>query len=119
MAFVDPLHLLKAFRHSLAGLAVAWKEEQAFRLEIVLLPVICVVLLILRPGFSWSVALVAGWLLVLVTELLNSAIERVCNRVSPEFHILIKHSKDMASAAILMILCCNGLLWLAMLWQWW
>lgn len=119
MAFVNPAHLVRGIKNSLAGLVVAWKQEQAFRHEILLFPVIVLLLLVFRPGAIWSAALVAGWLLVLVVELLNSAIEQVCNRVSPEFHILIKHSKDMASAAIFVTLCLNGLLWLTMIWQWW
>ena len=119
MALINPAHLVRATKHSLAGLAVAWKQEQTFRHEVLLFPVIALLLLICKPGLVWSVVLVCGWLLVLVIELLNSAIEQVCNRVSPEFHILIKHSKDMASAAIFVTLCLNALLWLAMLWQWW
>ncbi len=99
------------------GLKVAWQKEQAFRHEIILFGLILLLLLLLRPGLFWSVALISGWLLVLAVELLNSAIEQVCNKTSPDYDILIKYSKDMASAAIFIVLCLNGILWLAMLWD--
>ncbi len=117
MNFINPKHLYRSTKNSLSGLSIAWKNEQAFRHEILLLPVIGIALAILRPGLYWSVAILGAWLIVLSIELLNSAIEQLCNKVCPEYDLLIKYSKDMASAAIFMALCLNGLLWLAMLWD--
>ena len=94
------------------GLGAAWKET-AFRQEaiaaLVLLP--CAFWL----GRSWvEISLLAGSVvLLLVVELLNTAIETVVDRVSPEWHALSGRAKDLGSAAVLLsLLLCAGI-WLA------
>ncbi len=101
---------------SLDGLR-AGLGETAFRQEaigaIVLLP------LSLWVGRGWvEVAVLAGSaLLVLIVELLNTAVEAAIDRVGPEWHALSKRAKDMGSAAVLLsLLLCAGI-WLAALWQ--
>ena len=65
-----------------------------------------------------QVALLAGSLiLVLIVELLNSAVEAVVDRVSFELHDLSKRAKDIASAAVLLSLVLAGGIWAAALWQ--
>ncbi len=110
-------HLIGALFYSFAGLRRAWANEQAFKHESLLLPVILLLLAFIRPGLGWTAALIAAWLFVMALELLNSAIEEVCNLVSPEYNIHIKYGKDMASAAIFMGLLANAFLWLCMLWD--
>ena len=112
MALVNPKHLLGATRHSLAGLQAAFRTEQAFRHEVLVLVVLVAVLLGLGKGPLVWLAVLGGWLAVMVVELLNSAVEKVCDVASPEWHPLIKASKDMASAAIFLTLLCNAGLWL-------
>jgi len=105
-----------AFGYSLAGLRAGWGET-AFRQE-------CIAALVLVPlsfwlGQSWvEVALLAGSvLLLMVVELLNTAIETAIDRVGPEWHDLSKRAKDMGSAAVLLsLLVCAGI-WLAALGQ--
>ena len=109
-------HIFGALRYSLAGLRRAWANEQAFRHEVLLLPVVILLLAVIRPGAGWTAALVAAWLLVMALELLNSAIEEAFNLISPDYNIHINFGKDMASAAIFMGLLINGVLWLCMLW---
>lgn len=116
MKFINPLHLFGALRYSLSGLRIAWKE-QAFRHEVLLLPVMSALLLLLRPGFVWSLTLIVAWLLVMVVELLNSAIEEALDLITKDFNIHVKYGKDMASAAVFICVCINGLLWGCMLWQ--
>ncbi len=116
MALINTTHLLNATRHSFDGLRRAWRE-QAFRHEVLLCPVIVLLLVLLRPGLAWSCALITGWILVMVAELLNTAIEEAFNLISPEYNLHVKYGKDMASAAIFLTLCINGLLWAAMLWS--
>ncbi len=116
MPAINLSHLLGATRHSFAGLCRVWRE-QAFRHEVLVLGLILLLLAVLRPGPGWSLALLSGWLLVLAVELLNTAIEEICNLVSPEYNIRVKHAKDMGSAAIFVTLCLNGLLWLGFLWS--
>ena len=110
-------HIINALLYSLQGLKRAWKSELAFRIEVSLLPIVIILLCIIRPGPGWSAALIVGWLLVMALELLNSAIEEAFDLISPDYNIHVKYGKDMASAAILMGLLANGVLWLTMLWD--
>ncbi len=105
-----------AFGYSLAGLRAGWGET-AFRQE-------CIASFVLVPlsfwlGQTWvEVALLAGSVvLLMVVELLNTAIETAIDRVGPEWHDLSKRAKDMGSAAVLLsLLVCAGI-WLAALGQ--
>ncbi len=115
MALFNGTHLLRATKHSIAGLRCAWRQEQAFRLEVLLIPVVMCLLVLLRPGFLWSALLLCGWMLVIAIELLNSAIETAFDLITPEYNLYVKYGKDMASAAIFAALCGNGVLWVAML----
>lgn len=94
----------KATRYSLQGLSAAWQHESAFRQELVLG-------LILLPISFWianswvEVAVLMGvCFLVLIVELLNSAIEAVVDRVGHEHHDLAGQAKDMGSAAVMLSL---------------
>ncbi len=99
-----------AMHHSLNGLRVAWREESAFRQE-------CALAIFMLPGAFWlgqswlEVTLLAGSVvMVLVVELLNSAIEATVDRVSFDSHDLSKRAKDMASAAVMLsLLACTGI----------
>lgn len=112
MALINPSHLFRATRHSLAGLATAFRGEQAFRHEVLVLPVLVLALVLTGKSAVIWLAVLGGWLAVMVVELLNSGIEKVCDVASPEWHPLIKASKDMASAAIFLTLLVNAGLWL-------
>lgn len=109
--------MVRATAHSLDGLRGAYHGENAFRVELVaaavLLPASFVV------GGNWvEVALLAGSvLLVLIVELLNSAIEAAIDRVSFELHDLSKRAKDLGSAAVFLSLMLCGGVWAAALWQ--
>jgi diacylglycerol kinase (ATP) len=100
--------------YSLSGLRAGWSEA-AFRLEaclsFVLLP------LAFFLGRTWvEVALLAGSvLLVMIVELLNTAVEAAIDRIGPEWHDLSKRAKDMGSAAVFLSLLLAGGIWLAAL----
>jgi diacylglycerol kinase (ATP) len=108
--------ILHAGGYSLQGLVAGWGET-AFRQEalaaIVLLP------LAFGLGQTWvEVALLAGSvLLVMIVELLNTAVESAIDRIGPEWHDLSKRAKDMGSAAVLLSLLLCGGVWLAALWS--
>jgi diacylglycerol kinase (ATP) len=111
--------IVHAAGYSLAGLGAAWRHESAFRQE-------CMLALVLWPvamwlGRSWlETALLAGSvMLVLIVELLNSAIEAVVDRVSPDLHPLSKRAKDIGSAAVMLAIVTCALLWLSALWRLW
>ena len=96
--------LWNAFGYSLAGFRAAYKHEDAFRQE-VLLAVIMVPLAVFLPASHIGKALMIGSvLLVIMIELLNSAIEAAVDRISLENHRLAKRAKDIGSAAVLVSL---------------
>jgi diacylglycerol kinase (ATP) len=116
-ALLDPTRVVRATRYSVAGLGAAWREEGAFRLEAVLA---CVLLpLAWWVGRGWlEIALLSACvMLVLIVELLNSAIEAVVDRVSLERHPLAGRAKDLGSAAVMGALLLCGLVWGLALWQ--
>lgn len=109
--------VLHAAGYSLEGLRAAYRNESAFRQEFWLAAVMLPLAFWL--GRSWvEVALLAGSvLLVLIVELLNSAVEATVDRVSFELHDLSKRAKDFGSAAVMLALLLAGGVWGAALWQ--
>jgi diacylglycerol kinase (ATP) len=105
------VRIIRAFGYSLEGFATAIKHEHAFRQELIL----CLVLLpfaILLPFAPLErVVLIASLLIVLIVELLNSAIEAIVDRVSLENHALSKRAKDLGSAAVFLALVVVALAW--------
>lgn len=103
--------IVRAWGYSIQGLRTAVLRESAFRQEGALA-------LVMVPAAFWlgrtwvETALLAGSvLLVLMMELMNSAIEAAVDRVSYDLHELAKHAKDFGSAAVLLALLSCGLVW--------
>jgi diacylglycerol kinase (ATP) len=63
--------------------------------------------------------LIAVVVFVMVTELLNTAVEAAIDRIGPEWHAISKRAKDLGSAAVMLSLLLCGGVWLAALWAWW
>lgn len=95
--------ILRSFRYGFEGLFHAYRVDQSFRLEInVGLPVYLLVGYLLSPLTAIELLLlVASYLLILIIELVNTAFEKMLDRLHPSEHELIKRSKDIASAAVL------------------
>lgn len=93
------------------GLRAAWRHEASFRLEAMLALVLVPLGLWLGDGGVEKLLLVLAPLLVLSAELLNSAIEAVVDKVSPEFNELAGRAKDMGSAAVFVLLVLVVLSW--------
>jgi diacylglycerol kinase (ATP) len=108
--------LWHATGYSVAGLRAGWGEA-AFRLEACL--AFLLVPLAFWIGRTWTeVALLAGTvLLLMIVELLNTAIEAAIDRIGPEWHDLSKRSKDMGSAAVFLATLLAGGIWAAGLWH--
>jgi len=111
--------IVHATGYSMAGLSAAWRHESAFRQE-------CVLAIVMLPAAWWvgrnwiEIALLAGSvMMVLIVELLNSAIETVVDRVSPELHALSKRAKDIGSGAVMLALLTCTTLCLSALWMHW
>jgi len=109
--FRGPKQLWNAFKWSMKGLRAGWQHEASFRLEASLAVVVIPLGLWLGQGALEKLALVLPAFLVLSAELLNSAIEAVVDKVSPEFHELAGRAKDMGSAAVFVLLALMVLSW--------
>lgn len=105
------VRLWNACGYSLAGFRAAFKHEDAFRQE-TLLAIILIPLALWLPVTPVGKALmIASVLLVIIVELLNSAIEATVDRISLENHDLAKRAKDIGSAAVLVSLCNVIVVW--------
>lgn len=107
--------ILSAFFYSVDGLKSAWKHEHAFRQELVLFIIGTVVALVLRVSAFEKLVLIAVLTLILIVELINSAIEAVVDRVSLERHPLSKNAKDFGSAAVLLACLLAAATWAVVL----
>lgn len=110
-------HLMQSTRNSLRGLGAAWRHEAAFRQEVVLgLVLLPLAWWVGDDPVEWSL-LLGSCLLVLVVELLNSAVECVVDRIGPERHELSGRAKDHGSAAVMVAMAITGLIWGLLLWE--
>lgn len=96
--------VLNAFRYSMAGLAAAYRNEDAFRQEVWLAVILIPLALFLPVGAIGKALMVASVLLVVIVELINSALEATVDRISLEQHHLAKRAKDIGSAAVFVAL---------------
>lgn len=107
--------ILSATRNSLEGLVAAVRHEDAFRQELGMAAVMVPLGLYLGASGLERAMLVASVLLVLVVELLNSAVEAAVDRVSFDNHRLAKRAKDIGSAAVLLSIATVAVVWLLVL----
>ncbi|MEO2282034.1 diacylglycerol kinase [Pseudoalteromonas pernae] len=103
--------LFKALRCTFQGLRAAIKEEAAFRQELLLAIILFPLSFIVAKDMLHWAALMSVLLLVLIVELVNSAIEALTDRVSTELHVLSGRAKDMASAAVTLSLLIATIVW--------
>lgn len=109
--------ILRAARHSSQGLLAAWRHEAAFRQELALTLVLLPVAFWLGQNAYERMLLIAVCLLVLIVELLNSAIEAAIDRHGDDRHELSGRAKDLGSAAVLFSLLLVVLVWGVVAWQ--
>lgn len=103
--------ILDATRISLAGLAAAVRHEDAFRQELIVVAVLAPCGWMLGASGAERALLIGSLLLVLIVELINSAIEAVVDRVSLEYHDLSKRAKDLGSAAVMLSIVNAAIVW--------
>ena len=108
--------LWNALGYSREGLCAAWKNEAAFREEVLLACVAIPLALYLGNTGVERALLLGSILLILIVEILNSAVEAVVDKASPEKHELAKRAKDMGSAAVLLSLVFAATVWGLVLW---
>ncbi|MDE2429991.1 MAG: diacylglycerol kinase [Burkholderiales bacterium] len=107
--------IFAAFFYSLDGFRSAWRNEYAFRQELVLVILGVVIALVLPVSAFEKLVMIAVLMLILVVELINSAIEAVVDRVSLERHSLSKNAKDFGSAAVLLTFLIALATWIVIL----
>jgi len=110
-----PLRALRALRFSIKGLRYAVIHESAFRQEVALAVVLIPAAYWLEPEPLQRLWLISSVLLVLVVELLNTAVEAVVDRIGTEFNELAGLAKDLGSAAVMLSLVLCGYIWFEVL----
>jgi diacylglycerol kinase (ATP) len=103
--------LVAAFRNSMRGFAVALGSERAVRQEFVILAAAVPAALVISQDLWVRVALIGVILLTMAIELLNTAIEKLCDHVTPELHASIGRIKYMVSDAVFCMIAHSALLW--------
>ena len=104
-----------AARYSIAGLKAAFRHEGAFRQEVLLAAILIPVALLLPAPGGGKALMVGSVVLVLVVELLNSALEAAVDRISLDEHALARRAKDIGSAAVMLALINVPVVWLLVL----
>ena len=107
--------LINAFGYSISGLRAAYRLEDAFRREILLAAILIPAALLLPVAATGRALLLGSVFLVLIVELLNSAIEAAVDRISLDNHELARVAKDIGSAAVMLSLVCMTLIWIIVL----
>lgn len=110
------VRLWNATGYSRDGILAAWRHEAAFREEILLAAITIPLAFYLGKTGVERALLVGCIILILIVEILNSAVEAVVDKASPEKHDLAKRAKDMGSAAVLFSLTNAAVVWACILW---
>jgi diacylglycerol kinase (ATP) len=109
--------LRDATGYSAAGLATAWRGEEAFRQEVLLAVVLVPLALWLGQTAIECLLLIGSWLVVMIVEILNTAIEATVDRIGDDHHQLSGQAKDLGSAAVFLSLILAVLAWGTIAWQ--
>ncbi|HZL40119.1 MAG TPA: diacylglycerol kinase [Pseudolabrys sp.] len=104
--------LWRATLNSWNGLVAAAQSEQAFREELVVLAIGVPLAFFLTADAGRRIALIGTLVVILIVELLNTAIEKLSDRISRDHDLVLKRVKDMGSAAIFLSLLLAGMMWL-------
>ncbi|HFF8939910.1 diacylglycerol kinase [Serratia marcescens] len=109
--------IIKAAGYSYKGLSAAWQHEAAFRQELVVTLLAIILAVWLDVGAIVRILLIGSVALVMIVEILNSAIEAVVDRIGSEHHELSGRAKDMGSAAVSLAIVLALFVWGTVLWQ--
>ena len=109
--------IIKAAGYSWKGIRAAWNNEAAFRQEAVAVILAIIIAAFLNVDAITRVLLIGSVTLVMIVEIINSAIEAVVDRIGSEFHELSGRAKDMGSAAVLIAILLALFTWISLLWS--
>lgn len=107
--------IVKATGYSIQGLKAAFKHEAAIRQELALLSIAVILVWLVDVGMVERILMIGVVVLVLIVELVNSAIEAVVDRIGIERHELSGRAKDIGSSAVMVALAFAGFTWLYIL----
>jgi diacylglycerol kinase (ATP) len=103
--------VLDTLRFSIQGFLASWKSEEAIRIEILMLPIVIVGALYWGTTRVEQILMISSGLLIIIVELLNTALEKTIDRISTDQHSLSKIVKDIGSAAVLVAIFNFALVW--------
>ena len=109
--------IIAAAGNSLQGVRDAWKFESAFRQDVALSTLLLLLSFWLAQSLVEWLLLIMPLFLLLLVEILNSAIENTVDRIGEEYHVFSGRAKDMASAAVMFCLILIAIVWLGMAWS--
>ena len=109
----------KNFAYARAGFKEVFQKEKSFRIEMFFFVLLSIVACILPYPLWAKVVLISSMIVPLIVELLNSAIERVVDMVTSEYHELAKYAKDAAAAAVMLSLIFSGVVWIGVIVYFW
>ncbi len=107
--------LFKNARYALEGLAHAFKTETSFKLEVLFTIPLLLAIYLAPFALSAKLALLITLILIMIVELLNSAVENVVDLVTTDIHPLAKSAKDIGATAVLFALVLHGIVWVIVL----
>ena len=111
------IRILHATRYSIKGLKAAWLFEAAFRQEVLLFILLAPILVLAPLALAERLLMFLSLSGLLITELLNSTVEAVVDRIGADFHELSARAKDIASAAVFLAIIQFIIVWAALLCQ--
>jgi diacylglycerol kinase (ATP) len=112
-------HFFKNFKYAREGFLEVLKKETSFKIEVILAVFLTFVAIFLPYPLYAKLILIGVLLIPLMVELLNSAIERVVDMVTQEYHELAKYAKDAAAAAVMLSLTFCAVVWMAVIIYFW
>jgi diacylglycerol kinase (ATP) len=112
---LNPARYVAAIKYAIAGTKSAFDGEAAFRLEIIAFVILFPIAFYVSKTNSEAAILVGSLFLVLITELLNSAVESAVDRTGTEINPLSKRAKDIASSAVLLSIINALTIWIIIL----
>ncbi|MDC9595010.1 diacylglycerol kinase [Xenorhabdus sp. IM139775] len=110
------IRIIKAAKYSAKGIKAAWQNEAAFRQEAIVAILAVIIAFSFDFGLLERLLLIASVMLVVIVEILNSAIEAVVDRIGSEYHELSGRAKDMGSAAVLLTILLALFIWGMIFW---
>jgi len=107
--------IIKAFGYSFDGFVAAFKSEAAFRWEILIFIIGTIIAIILPVSLLAKAILISSLIMILLAELVNTAIETIVNRISKDIHPMSKKAKDIGSLLVLLSFINAAVVWCAIL----